>query len=272
MKRWFVRIALLFVFAIAGCGGGGSSDSVSAPPSTHTVSATASSGGSIIPASQTVEEGDKTTFEVTTETGYSVDQVVGCGGNLNRSTYTTGAITGSCTVEASFRRNTYGVSATAGIGGSIDPVSQTVDHGTTVTFTVTPDPDYSIAAVSGCNGSLSGNTFTTGPITTACLVEASFLPRGYSISGSISPDALNRIDGDTNDPASPVIDNNSLEEAQWVLAPALIGGFVAAPGTDSRFGPEGDEYDLYRVELKAGQQIVLEVPDSSRADLGSLPA
>jgi len=70
MKRWFVRIALLFVFAIAGCGGGGSSDSVSAPPSTHTVSATASSGGSIIPASQTVEEGDKTTFEVTTETGY----------------------------------------------------------------------------------------------------------------------------------------------------------------------------------------------------------
>ena len=195
MKRWFVRIALLFVFAIAGCGGGGSSDSVSAPPSTHTVSATASSGGSIIPASQTVEEGDKTTFEVTTETGYSVDQVVGCGGNLNRSTYTTGAITGSCTVEASF------------------------------------------------------------------------LPRGYSISGSISPDALNRIDGDTNDPASPVIDNNSLEEAQWVLAPALIGGFVAAPGTDSRFGAAGDEFDIYGVELQASQMIVLEVADSSRAEL-----
>jgi len=267
MKIWFVRIALLFVFAIAGCGGGGSSDSVSAPPSTHTVSATASSGGSIIPASQTVEEGDKATFEVAPETGYSVDQVVGCGGNLNRSTYITGAITGSCTVEASFRRNTYVVSATAGIGGSIDPVSRAVDHGTTVTFTVTPDPDYSIAEVSGCNGSLSGNTYITGPITTACLVEASFLPRGYSISGSISPDALNRIDGDTNDPASPIIDNNSLEQAQWVLAPALIGGFVAAPGTDSRFGAAGDEFDIYGVELQTGQMIVLEVADSSRAEL-----
>jgi len=91
---------------------------------------------------------------------------------------------------------------------------------------------------------------------------------GFSISGTVTPDALNRIDGDTNDPATPAVRNNVPEAAQPVLAPALIGGFVAAPGTDSRFGAEGDEYDLYRVELQAGQQIVLEFPDSADADLG----
>ena len=91
---------------------------------------------------------------------------------------------------------------------------------------------------------------------------------GFSISGAITPDALNRIDRDTNDPATPMIRNNSPEEAQWVLAPALIGGFVAAPGTDSRFGTEGDEFDIYRVELRAGQQIVLDFPDSAGVDLG----
>ncbi|WP_372922367.1 S8 family serine peptidase [Roseovarius sp.] len=196
MKQWLGRIALLVVFAIAGCGGGGgSSDSVSAGVSIHTVSTIATSGGSILPATQTVEEGDRTTFEVTAEAGYSVDQVVGCGGTL--------------------------------IGG----------------------------------------TYTTGAITRACTVEASFLPNTYTVTGSIGPDALNRIDGDTNDPATPVIDNNSPEEAQWVLAPALIGGFVAAPGTNSRFGAAGDEFDIYGVELQAGQPIVLDVPDPSGAEL-----
>ncbi|TVP84576.1 MAG: peptidase S8 and S53, subtilisin, kexin, sedolisin [Thioalkalivibrio sp.] len=65
-----------------------------------------------------------------------------------------------------------------------------------------------------------------------------------------------------------MIRNNFPEEAQSVLAPALIGGFVAAPGTHSRFGADGDEYDVYRLDLHAGQQIVLEFPDSSEAALG----
>ena len=109
-----------------------------------------------------------------------------------------------------------------------------------------------VLVLSACGGG-SSSTDTTGYV---------------YVAGIIAPDALNRVDGDTNDPATPTIRDNSLEEAQLVLAPALIGGFVAAPGTDSTLGPEGDEFDIYRVELQVGQQILLEFPESSGADLG----
>src|SRR5208337_3439111 len=54
---------------------------------------------------------------------------------------------------------------------------------------------YSIGTVTGCNGNLSGNTFTTGQITSACVVSASFAASNttYTITasagtgGSISP-------------------------------------------------------------------------------------
>jgi hypothetical protein len=65
--------------------------------------------------------------------------------------------------------------ATAGPGGAITPATQTVDAGATARFTVrTPDRGYAIAAVTGCNGSLSGAIYTTAPITAACTVSASF--------------------------------------------------------------------------------------------------
>ncbi|MEK7104434.1 MAG: fibronectin type III domain-containing protein, partial [Patescibacteria group bacterium] len=69
---------------------------------------------------------------------------------------------------------TYTVSTYAGTGGNISPTSQLVTSGATTTFTVTPYSGYSISSVSGCNGYLSGNTFTTGIITSNCTVSASF--------------------------------------------------------------------------------------------------
>jgi hypothetical protein len=49
-----------------------------------------------------------------------------------------------------------------------------VTHGASTSFSVSPNSGYSIASVSGCGGSLSGSTYTTGPITQACSVSASF--------------------------------------------------------------------------------------------------
>ena len=69
---------------------------------------------------------------------------------------------------------TYAVTTTAGAGGDISPANQTVAHGATTTFTVSPDAGYSIDTVVGCGGSLDGNTYTTGAITAACTVEATF--------------------------------------------------------------------------------------------------
>jgi hypothetical protein len=71
------------------------------------------------------------------------------------------------------------VTATAGANGSITPLSRIVNAGETTTFTVEPDSGYT-ATVTGCGGTLSGNTYTTSPITEACTVEATFSEGGQS--------------------------------------------------------------------------------------------
>ena len=52
-------------------------------------------------------------------------------------------------------------------------------------FTLTEAIGNSIAAVTGCNGSLSGLTYTTGPITAACNVDAAFIVKSFDVTTSI---------------------------------------------------------------------------------------
>ncbi|HMR03745.1 MAG TPA: hypothetical protein PKA43_10270 [Candidatus Competibacter phosphatis] len=143
---------------------------------TYLVTATAGSGGTISPSSQTVNAGTTTSFIVTPNSGYQIDSVTGCDGSLGGTTYTTGPITANCTVTASFRLATYVITATAGSGGTISPSSQTIDHGATASFVVQPNSGYFVDEVTGCNGSFSyeNSIYTTGPITAACTVTASF--------------------------------------------------------------------------------------------------
>src|SRR5690606_28248319 len=82
-------------------------------------------------------------------------------------------------VTATFSLNQYEVTATAGDGGSVTPAGQSISHGSSATLSGTPEAGYAIASVSGCNGTLSGNTFTTGPVTAACAVTATFRLREY---------------------------------------------------------------------------------------------
>ncbi|WP_018234348.1 InlB B-repeat-containing protein [Thioalkalivibrio thiocyanodenitrificans] len=96
------------------------------------------------------------------------------------------------TLYAQWDIESYTVSTSPGANGSITPASRNVEHGSSTTFTVTPDSGYSIASVTGCGGSLSGSTYTTGAITGACSVSASFEASTYTLSfdpqgGSVSP-------------------------------------------------------------------------------------
>ncbi|QQS53457.1 MAG: hypothetical protein IPM89_11280 [Candidatus Competibacteraceae bacterium] len=91
----------------------------------------------------------------------------------------------ACT--ATFTLKSYTVTATASGGGTISPPSQTVDHGATASFTVTPDSDYQIASVTGCGGSLGGTTYTTGPITAPCTITASFSLATYLVTATAGP-------------------------------------------------------------------------------------
>lgn len=71
------------------------------------------------------------------------------------------------------------VTASAGPNGSISPSGAViVIYGANQIFTITPDDGYYIHSVTGCNGTLSGNTYITGPVTANCPVNATFSPLG----------------------------------------------------------------------------------------------
>lgn len=180
-------MAAILLTACGGGGGSGESSGKSSPPppttTTYEVSATAGTGGSILPASATVDAGATTQFTVAATSGFAVSSVTGCGGTLSGTTYTTGAVSANCTVTASFVAQ-YTVKADAGAGGSISPASATVDAGDTTQFTVTTNSGYYLNSVSGCDGTLSGTIYTTGPVNANCAVTANFASQSQSIDAT----------------------------------------------------------------------------------------
>ena len=80
-------------------------------------------------------------------------------------------------VTANFAIDTYTVISSVGTpSGTISPLGgQSIDHGATRQFTLTPAANYHVDSVGGtCGGSLVGNTFTTSTITADCTVVANF--------------------------------------------------------------------------------------------------
>ncbi|MBK1734788.1 hypothetical protein CKO15_05685 [Halorhodospira abdelmalekii] len=101
------------------------------------------------------------------------------------------------------------VTSEAGVGGDVDPSRVIVEHGETVTFTVTPESGYRIDSVTGCGGSISGNTYTTGSITEDCVVSARFTTAqgvgGHYALGTLNDTGIDWCaDGDTNNLTCPV--------------------------------------------------------------------
>jgi len=159
---------------------------------TYTVTATAGANGTITPPTQTIDYGSTATFTVTPDAGYSAnvtgDTCTVTHGSGN--TWTTNAITANCAVTATFSLSTYAVTTTVGANGTLVLADSGIDltavpYGSVLHFTVTPNPGY-MASVSGCGGTLSGNTYTTGSITADCTVAATFaslpVPDAQSVS------------------------------------------------------------------------------------------
>ncbi|MCW7754377.1 hypothetical protein OOT00_10310 [Desulfobotulus sp. H1] len=144
------------------------------PIETFTVSTVSGFTDAIRPASSPVIQGNTTSFTLFPPSGYIIDQVRGCNGVLLGTTYTTGPVRADCTVEAAFRPQVHTVDARSGAGGKIQPDTRSVEHGQTASFAVSANSGYAIESVGGCNGSLSGNTYATGPISQDCTVVAVF--------------------------------------------------------------------------------------------------
>jgi outer membrane protein assembly factor BamB len=131
-----------------------------------------------------VSAGGSTQFAVTPSSGYDLSSITGCGGTLSGTTYTTGAVNANCTVTATFVAIQYQVTGVAGTGGSISPANATINAGGTTQFTATPDSGYYLGSVSGCGGTLSGTTYTTGAVNANCTVTATFGSQTQSIDAT----------------------------------------------------------------------------------------
>lgn len=59
--------------------------------------------------------------------------------------------------------------------GQLTPSDQWVARSATADFTAIPDTGWKIGSITGCGGSLNGAVYSTGPITAACTVAASFV-------------------------------------------------------------------------------------------------
>jgi uncharacterized protein (DUF779 family) len=200
----------------SGCGGTLSGNTFTTGPATascsvtatfqpvYTVTASASAGGTISPLGiATVPKGTTKQFTAIPNTDYMIQSVTGCGGTLsgNGTTFTTGPVTANCTVSATFQP-VYTVTASASAGGTISPLGVvTASTGTTKQFTVIPNTDYMIQSVTGCGGTLAGNTFTTGSITANCTVAAVLIRQLYTISTSVSQGGTISPPGPVNVPA-----------------------------------------------------------------------
>src|SRR5690554_1754480 len=72
----------------------------------YTVSTSVNMGGTWSPNEQSVEHGDTTSFTLSWDaTAFRFVSAQGCAGSFDAGTFTTGAITSSCTVSAEFEAN-----------------------------------------------------------------------------------------------------------------------------------------------------------------------
>jgi spore coat protein H len=83
------------------------------------------------------------------------------------------------------------VTPPTGSGYTITPSTPViVDNLTATSFTVMPATGYGIASVSGCGGSYSGSTYTTGSITADCTISVAAAARSGTSGGASQPPTL----------------------------------------------------------------------------------
>ncbi|MCK9540132.1 InlB B-repeat-containing protein, partial [Dokdonella sp.] len=112
--------------------------------------------------------------------GYHVASVTGstCTVTGSGANWSAANIQADCAVTATFAQTSYTVTASSAGNGTITPPTQTVNHGGTANFSVTPASGYHVASVTGstCTVTGSGANWSAANIQADCAVTASFAP------------------------------------------------------------------------------------------------
>jgi len=168
-------------------------------PLAYTITPSAGAGGTISPSAPiSVTHGGSATFTITPNTGFDIADVLVDGNSVGAvSTHTFNNVITNHTIAASFKVKNYTITPSAGTGGSISPnTPQTVPHGGSVTFTITPNTatGYEIADVLVDGTSVGAvATYAFNNVTGTHTIAASFKLKTYTITptagsgGSISP-------------------------------------------------------------------------------------
>ena len=176
---------------------------------------------------------------------------------MARKTAQLAAVSTQCLPKLSESNYTYiTVSATAGTGGSISPGSVNVVSGSTTSFTVTPDSGYAISSVTGCGGSLSDNIYTTGTITSACTVAATFSFSTPALENGVPVSGVSGAYGETRDYYVDVPANTSSLKVSLEVVDGDPDLYV-----DTTYPPPTDDTAACRSWNSEGEDEVCEFTD-----------
>ena len=91
----------------------------------------------------------------------------------------------------------------------------------------------------------------------------------YAISGTITPASGSLTDSDVNDPNAPYAPNDTINQAQVISNPAIVGGYVNEflQGENGRSFYSGDRDDFYLVQLMEGDEVFLSISDYHNTDV-----
>jgi hypothetical protein len=182
---------------------------VAEPANVYTITATANVNGSISPAGTiSVVAGGSQTLTITPDPGYQVRSVIVDGANKGAvMSYTFSSVQANHTIAAYFKAVTYTITATAEADGAISsPGVNTVNPGSSMTFTIKPSAGYHVVdvLVDGVSqGAVTSYTFTN--VTASHTITATFTQNEWFIidasagaNGSISPSGRGSVLGGTN--------------------------------------------------------------------------
>ncbi len=173
-------------------------------PATQTITVVANGNGTVSPGGTiTVDRGSDQIFTISPDTGYHVADVKVDGVSIGvLSSYTFNQVTANHTLAVSYAIDSYTVTASAGTNGTITPTgSVSVDHGTTQTYTITPDTGFHVSDVKVDGASIGAvPSYTFSQISANHTISASFDIDTYTISatvganGSITPSGVVNVD------------------------------------------------------------------------------
>ena len=102
---------------------------------------------------------------------------------LTNNTYTLSNVMAMHSLAATFRQNTYAITATAGANGTISPASATVAYGGSQVFTVAPATGYTASlTLDGIAVALINNTYTLSNVMAVHTLAVTFSQNSYVVS------------------------------------------------------------------------------------------